>query len=92
MVVRQKEDAFNEVPPHLWVVHYRKVDQDGTQYLSHLRRAWASSGQGRYLGLRLAIFNYQPNLELLGKRILISNFLGQVGLYRRVSVCVGGVC
>lgn len=56
MVVRQQEDAFNEVPPHLWVVHYWKMDQDGTQYLSHLRRAWTSSGGGRYLGLMLVYF------------------------------------
>lgn len=36
MVVCQQEDAFNEMPPHLWVVHHWQVNQDGTQYLSHL--------------------------------------------------------
>lgn len=43
------------------------------------------------LGLRLAIFNYQPNLEVLGKRILIRNSLGQVGLWAGLCVWWWGV-
>lgn len=64
MVVCQQEDAFNEMSPHLWVVHHWQVDQDGTQYLSHLRRGQTFSWGvvWGHLGLVLVILNCQLNL------------------------------
>lgn len=82
MVVCQQEDAFNEMSPHLWVVHHWQVNQDGTQYLSHLRR-----GQDIFLGRQCGAFGIgvgyfklstQPRINW---RVLIMNYLGKDGMW-----------